>query len=125
MNQYRKPITEDGDHNAINRIARREETTFSSHRARRSFGRHLWDHNMKPELIQQILGHWDVGTTMIYVQPDIVDAFKETKRKVKELEFREAPHQGRSGMEKVSGRNLDPMVCSGRDLDPSRGIESP
>ncbi len=93
MNQYRKPITEDGDHNAINRIARREETTFSSHRARRFYGRHLWNHKMKPELIQQILGHRDVGTTMIFMQPDIVDAFEETKRKVKEPGFREIPYQ--------------------------------
>lgn len=38
-------------------------------------GRRLWNYKVKPEPIQQILGHRDFGTAIIYVQPDIEDAF--------------------------------------------------
>ena len=60
--------------------------------------------------------------TMIYIQPDAEDAFSEVSMNMKKLDFN-GPRK-REGKEMV-GRNLDYMVCSGRDLDPSRGIESP
>ncbi len=125
VNQYGYPFTEDGGHNAIDRIAKLAGIRFSPHRARRFYGRHLWDKGMKPELIQQILGHTDVGTTMIYIQPDIDDAFEVVRKEVKKLDFRDALMRGRIGLERMSERNLVYMVCSVRDLDPSRGIESP
>ena len=91
-------------------------------KARRFYRRHLWDNDLKPELIQQLLGLTSVGTTMIYIQPDAEDAFSEVGRNMKKLDFN--GFQGK-GLKEMVGRNPDYMVCSGRDLDPSRGIESP
>ena len=91
-------------------------------RSRRFYGSHLWDNDLKPELIQQLLGLTSVGTTMIYIQPDAEDAFSEVSRNMKKLDFNDS--QGK-GLKEMVGRNPDYMVCSGRDLDPSRGIESP
>ena len=51
------------------------------------YGRHLWENGLKPELIQQLLGHTSVGTTMIYIQPDAEDAFSEVSRNMKKLDF--------------------------------------
>ena len=84
--------------------------------------RHLWENGFKPELIQQLLGHTSVGITMIYIQPDAEDAFSEVSRNMKKLDFNGSQGKGRK---ETVGRNLDYKVCSGRDLDPSRGIESP
>ena len=89
-------------------------------RARRLYGRHLWENGLNPELTQQLLR--SVGTTMIYIQPDAKDAFSEVSRNMKKLDFNEPQGKGQKEMVR---RNLDYMVCSGRDLDPSRGIESP
>ena len=83
VNQYGRPITDDGGHNVIDRIAKRAGIEFSPHRARRFYGRHLWENGLKPELIQQLLGHTSVGTTMIYIQPDAEDAFSEVSRNMK------------------------------------------
>ena len=122
VTQYGKPVTDDGGHNIIDRIAKRAGIGFSPHRARRFYGRYLWENGLKPELIQQLPGLNSVGTTMIYIQPDAEDAFLEVRKYMKKLDFR-LP-QGK-GLKETVGRNLDYMVCSGRDLDPSRGIESP
>ena len=59
---------------------------------------------------------------MIYIQPDAEDAFSEVGRNMKKLDFN--GFQGK-GQKEIVDRNPDHMVCSGRDLDPSRGIESP
>ena len=84
--------------------------------------RHLWDNDLKPELIQQFLGLTSVGTIIIYNQPDAEDTFSEVNGNMKKLDFNDS--QGK-GLKETVGRNLDYMICSGRDLDPSRGIESP
>ena len=91
-------------------------------RARRLYGRHLWDNDLKPELIKQLPGLTSVGKTMIYIQPDAEGAFSEVSRNMKKLDFNDS--QGK-GQKEMVWRNPDYMVCSGRDLDPSRGIESP
>lgn len=85
-------------------------------------GRHLWENGFKPELIQQLLGHTSIGTTMIHIQPDAENAFSEVSRNMKKLDFNDSH---RRGQKETVGCNLDHIICSGRDLDPSRGIESP
>ena len=72
----------------------------------------LMSMGLKPELIQQLLGHNSVGTTMIYIQPDAEDAFSEVRKYMKKLDFRMP--QGK-GLKETVGRNLDYMICSDRD----------
>ncbi len=122
VTQYGKPVTDDGGHNIIDRISKRAGISFSPHRARRFYGRYLWENGLKPELIQQLLGHNSVGTTMIYIQPDAEDAFSEVRKYMKKLDFRRP--QGK-GLKETVGHNLDYMVCSDRDLDPGRRLERP
>ena len=122
VNQYGRSITDDGGHNVIDRIAKRAGIEFSPHRARRFYGSHLWDNDLKPELIQQLLGLTSVGTTMIYIQPDAEDTFSEVNMNMKKLDFNDSQ---RKGLKETGECNLNYIVCSGRDLDPSRGIESP
>ena len=122
VNQYGRSITDDGGHNVIDRIAKRAGIEFSPHRARRFYGRYLWENGLKPELIQQLLGHTSVGTTMIYIQPDAEDAFLEVSRNMKKLNFNGIHGKGQK---ETVGRNLDCMVCSDRDLDPGRRLERP
>ena len=122
VNQYGRSITDDGGHNVIDRIAKRAGSKFSPHRASRFYGRHLWENDLKTELIQQLLGHTSVGTTMIYIQPDAEDAFSEVSRNMKKLDFN-GPHG--KGQKETVGRNLDYIVCSDRDLDPGRRLERP
>ena len=82
----------------------------------------LMSMGLKPELIQQLLGHNSVGTTMIYIQPDAEDAFSEVRKYMKKLDFRMP--QGK-GLKETVGRNLDYMICSDRDSDPGRRLERP
>ena len=56
-------------------------------RARSLYGRHLWDNDLKPELIQQFLGLTSVGTIIIYNQPDAEDTFSEVNGNMKKLDF--------------------------------------
>ena len=56
-------------------------------KARRFYRRHLWENDLKPELIQQLPGHTSVGTTMIYIQPDAEDTFSEVNGNMKKLDF--------------------------------------
>ena len=59
---------------------------------------------------------------MIYIQSDAEEAFSKVSRNMKKLDFNDS--QGK-GQKETVGCNLVHIVCSGRDLDPSRGIESP
>ncbi|QRF74772.1 putative tyrosine recombinase XerC-like protein [Thermoplasmatales archaeon] len=114
VTQYGKPVTDIGGHNIIDRIAKRAGIPFSPHRARRFYGGYLWENGLKPELIQQLLGHESVGTTMIFIQADAEDAFSEVRKYMKKLDFR-VP-QGKVVKEMVC-YNLNYIVCSGRALD--------
>ncbi|OWP55942.1 MAG: hypothetical protein B2I17_08090 [Thermoplasmatales archaeon B_DKE] len=80
VTQLGKPVTDDGGHNIIDRIANRAGIPFSPHRARRFNGRYLWENGLMPELIQQLLCHNSVRTTMIFIQPDAEDAFSEIRK---------------------------------------------
>ncbi len=70
VTQFGKPVTDDGGYNIIDMIAQRAGISISPHRARRFYGRYLWENSLKPELIQQLLGRNSLGATMIYIQPD-------------------------------------------------------
>jgi integrase/recombinase XerD len=87
INKYGEPMTTDGGRNAIYGIAERAGIQFSPHRARRFYARYLYDMGTQPELIQKLMGHEKLDTTLLYVQPDAVDAFSALRKNMKKLDF--------------------------------------
>ena len=120
VTQYSKAVTD--DLNIIDKNDKKAALELSHYMARRLYIRYLWEKGLKPELIQQLLGNSDIGTTMIYIRPDAEDAFSEVRKHMKKLDF-SVPYG--KGQIRPAGRNLDYMVCSDRDLDPGRRLERP
>ena len=87
INKYGEPMTPDGGRNAVYSIAERAGIEFSPHRARRFYARYLYDMGTQPELIQKLMGHEKLDTTLLYVQPDAVDAFSALRKNMKKLDF--------------------------------------
>jgi integrase len=108
INQYGTQISKEGGRNVIYRIAKRAGISFSPHRARRFYARYLWDHGVKPEIIMKLMGHSDMGTTLIYMQVDQDDVFKEMRNQSKKLDFRAPEGDG--------VHNLHHIIRPGRGL---------
>ena len=117
INQYGKPISKEGGRNAIYRIAGKAGITFSPHRARRFYARHLWEQGIRPEIIQHLMGHSDLATTLLYTQIDQKDVFREMRNSMKKLDFKE-----KKGREV---HNPEHMLRPGRDLNPSHRLDRP
>ncbi|WP_083755831.1 tyrosine-type recombinase/integrase [Thermoplasma volcanium] len=60
---------------------------FSPHRARRLCGRYLWENGLKSELIRRLLCHTSIGTTMIYIKPEVAGAPSKVQKYVKKFYF--------------------------------------
>ncbi len=117
INQYGEPITPEGGRNAVYRIARKAKISFSPHQARRFYARYLYDMGIKPELLQQLMGHEKLDTTLLYVQTDAQDAFSALRGNMKKLDFNESTIR--------ANHNSVRMVRLGRDLNPSHGLDRP
>jgi len=87
INKYGEPMTPEGGRNAIYSIAARAHVAFSPHQARRFYARYLYDMGTHPELIQQLMGHEKLDTTLVYIQPDAEDAFSALRKNMKRLDF--------------------------------------
>ena len=94
INKYGEPMTPDGGRNAVYSIAERAGIEFSPHRARRFYARYLYDMGTQPELIQKLMGHEKLDTTLLYVQPDAVDAFSALRKNMKRLDFSASKTRG-------------------------------
>ena len=117
INQYGKPISKEGGRNAVYRIAKKAGIAFSPHRARRFYARYLWEKGVRPEIIQQLMGHSDLATTLLYTQIDQKDVFREMRESEKKLDFK--------GKREVGDHNSYSIVRPGRDLNPSHGLDRP
>ncbi len=117
INKYGEPMTPDGGRNAIYSIAERAKISFSPHRARRFYARYLYDMGTQPELIQKLMGHEKLDTTLLYVQPDTVDAFSALRSNMKKLDF--------TANRKSSTGNPDCKLRPERDLNPRHRLDRP
>ena len=117
INKYGEPMTPDGGRNAVYAIAERAGIEFSPHRARRFYARYLYDMGTQPELIQKLMGHEKLDTTLLYVQPDTVDAFAALRKNMKKLDFT-ASRNGRKN-------NLVGNQRPERDLNPCHRLDRP
>ena len=117
INKYGEAMTTDGGRNAIYGIAERAGIQFSPHRARRFYARYLYDMGTQPELIQKLMGHEKLDTTLLYVQPDAVDAFSALRKNMKKLDFSASRIKGE--------HNLVGNQRPERDLNPCHRLDRP
>lgn len=70
-NKNHKPLGSDGIRHILNTIAKRAGVTnVHPHRFRRTFATNLARRGMEIQEIQQLLGHTNINTTMVYVRTD-------------------------------------------------------
>ena len=68
-------------------ISERIKIEFSLHRTRRFYARYLYDMGTQPGLIQKLMGYEKLGTSLLYVQSDAVNAFSALRSNTKKLDF--------------------------------------
>lgn len=70
-NKNHKPLGSDGIRHILNTIAKRAGVVnVHPHRFRRTFATNLARRGMEIQEIQQLLGHTNINTTMVYVRTD-------------------------------------------------------
>ena len=72
---------------------------------------------IQPELIQKLMGHEKLDTTLLYVQPDAVDAFSALRKNMKKLDFAASKNGGKNNL--VGNQRPE------RDLNPRHRLDRP
>ena len=116
VNQYGDPMTYHGIKNSFYDLARKAGIEFSTHRARRFFARKAKDEGLDLDEVRLLMGHSSADTTLLYTQPDQLDAVEALRKRARKREgfFDEGSEPIRPGT--VFER-------PGRDLNPSHELD--
>lgn len=64
------------------KISKQIGKKVTPHTLRHSFANYMWNKNLNPRILQRILGHASIETTMIYANPDDKTAHETYKKQV-------------------------------------------